>query len=492
MRGDAPPAKRRLLRLLLLWIGAVPARPGGPAERTVRKLLRKLGCEMRQFDLVVIGTGTAARVAAMGVRAAGWSVAVIDCKPFGGTCALRGCDPKKVLVGAASAIDHAKRMRGKGVAAAPHINWPELIAFKRSFTDPVPQRQEDSYAERGIVAFHAQARFTGPNRVEADGTALEARHILIATGAKPATLGIPGEEHLITNEAFLALETLPKRIVMVGGGYIAAEFSHIAAHAGAQVTVLQRGGRMLTQFDADLVEWLMQKFRTVGIDVRTQTVVEGIEKAGSGYRVNASARGQSVMLECDLVVHAAGRVPNLDGLDLSQAGVAVKEGRLELNAFLQSVSNAAVYAAGDAAQVGPPLTPVSSHDAKVVVGNLLDGLRHKPDYRGVPSVAFTVPPIAAVGLSERQARRQGLKFRVNAQKASDWFTSRQAAEPVYGFKVIVEDETERVLGAHLVGPSVDEVINLFALAIRHGLTATDLKQTILAYPTAASDIGYML
>jgi len=446
----------------------------------------------QQFDLLVIGTGTAARVAAMRCRAAGWTVAVIDCKPFGGTCALRGCDPKKMLVAGASVIDHARRMHGKGVVGAPNIDWPELIAFKRSFTDPVPSKHEDGYRAKGIATFRGQARFTGPNSVEVDGETLDARHILIATGATPVTLGIPGEEHLITNEEFLALETLPERIVMVGGGYIAAEFSHIAARAGAQVTVLQRGERMLTHFDPDLVGWLMEKFQAIGIDVRTGTIVEGIEKTGAGYRVKASSNGQSMAVEADLVVHAAGRVPNLGSLDLDRAGVALKGGRLQLNDYLQSVSNPAVYAAGDAASSGPPLTPISSHDAKVVAGNMLEGNRHKPDYRGVPSVAFTIPPIVAVGLSEADARKQGRKFHMQVQKAPDWFTARQAAEPVYGFKVLVEEETNRVLGAHLVGPHVDEIVNLFALAIRQDLTATALQQTIFAYPTGASDIGDML
>jgi glutathione reductase (NADPH) len=446
----------------------------------------------QQFDLIVIGTGTAARVAAMRCRAAGWAIAVIDSKPFGGTCALRGCDPKKVLVAGASVIDHARRMHGKGIAGATNIDWSELIAFKRRFTDPVPSKLEHGYRAQGIAIFHGQARFRGRNSVDVAGETLDARHILIATGATPVTLGIPGEDHLITNEEFLALETLPERIVMVGGGYIAAEFSNIAARAGALVTVLQRSERMLTRFDPDLVGWLMEKFQAVGIDVRTGTFVEGIEKTGAGYRVNASSNGQSMVIEADLVVHAAGRTPNLDSLELHRAGVAVKDGRLQLNDYLQSVSNPAVYAAGDAAGSGPPLTPISSHDAKVVAGNLLEGNRYKPDYRGVPSVAFTIPPIVAVGLSDVDARKQGFKFRVHVQKAPDWFTARQAAEPVYGFKVLVEEETDRVLGAHLVGPHVDEIINLFALAIRQGLTAMALKQTIFAYPTGASDIGDML
>jgi glutathione reductase (NADPH) len=151
-----------------------------------------------------------------------------------------------------------------------------------------------------------------------------------------------------------------------------------------------------------------------------------------------------------------------------------------------------VYAAGDSAQVGPPLTPVSSHDAKVVASNLLEGNRHKPNYLGVPSVAFTVPPIATVGLAESEAREQGLTFRRQCEKASDWYTARRVAETVYGYKTLVEEGTGRILGAHLVGPHVDEVINVFGLAIQHGLTVDDLKTTIFAYPTGASDIGYML
>lgn len=293
----------------------------------------------QQFDLVVLGTGTAARVAAMRVRAAGRTVAVVDCKPYGGTCALRGCDPKKMLIGGASVIDHARRMRGKGVAGDGHIDWPALMAFKRGFTDPVPQKHEESYAAKGIATLHGKAQFTGPNSVDINGQALDAGHIVIATGALPVRLGIPGAEHVIDNEDFLALDALPQRIVMIGGGYIATEFSHIAARAGARVTVLQRGPRMLSQFDPDLVGWLMEKFQAVAIDVRTGTAVESIEKTATGYRVGASSNGLAITVEADLVVHAAGRVPALEGLALDRAGVAVKDRRLELNAYLQSVSN---------------------------------------------------------------------------------------------------------------------------------------------------------
>ena len=448
---------------------------------------------MAAYDLIVIGSGTAAQVAIGRVRAAGWSVAVIDHRPFGGTCALRGCDPKKMLVSGEEAIDAAGRMTGRGVEGALAIDWPGLMAFKRTFTDPIPAKQERRYAELGVDAFHGLARFTSPGSIEVDGRVLQARHVLIATGARPSPLGIPGEELVSTSDDFLELPMLPRRIVLVGGGYVAAEFSHLAARAGAEVTILQRGPRLLPHFDPDVVGWLLPRFLELNVTVETGASVVRVEKAGGELRVHGARQGSAdFSVPADMVVHAAGRGPALDALDLAAGEVAERDGRLQLNDYLQSVSNPRVYAAGDAAAVGPPLTPVSSHDAKVVAANLLEGPSHRPDYRGVPSVAFTIPSIASVGLSEADARRKGLRFRVNAASTPEWFTARRLAERVYGHKVLIEDATDRILGAHLVGPNAEEVINLFSLAIRHDLTATDLQSTMFAYPTGASDIGYML
>lgn len=446
----------------------------------------------KEYDLVVIGAGTAAMTAATRVRAAGKSVAVTDFRPYGGTCALRGCDPKKMLIGGTSTADQHRRMHGHGVLGDARVDWAELMAFKRSFTDPVPERQERTYVDKGIATFHARARFVGPNALDIGGETVRARHVLIASGAEPVRLNIPGEEFLVTNEEFLALEALPERIVLVGGGYIAAEFSHIAALAGAHATILQRADRMLTGFDADLVGWLMDKFGSLGIDVQLKMRVIRVERHGSAYTVFAQQGGRETAFDADLVVHAGGRAPDLSTLNLAAGGVDVEHGRLMLNEYLQSTSNPAVYAAGDAAQKGPPLTPISSRDARAVATNILEGNTAQPDYTAVPTVAFTSPPIAAVGLTEEAARRRGLRFRVKSERVSSWFTARQAAEPTYGYKTLVDEESGLLLGAHLVGPHADEVINLFAMAMRHGLTAAALKSTVFAYPTAASDLGYML
>lgn len=447
---------------------------------------------MNNYDLIVIGTGSAAGGAASRVRAAARSVAIIDHRPFGGTCALRGCDPKKVLVGGAEVIDAARRMDGNGIAGSARIDWGALIRFKRGFTDPVPRELEQGFAKAGIDAFHGGARFAGPDRIAVDGQILRGRHILIATGARPVPLDLPGHEHVTFSDAFMEMEKLPERIAMVGGGYIAAEFSHIAARVGAKVTVLQRGEIMLTRFDRDLVGWLMEKFREIGIDVRTRHAVTRIERAGNEYRVHATTPEGEAVIAADLVVHAAGRIPDLSGLDLATGGVNVKDGKLALNEYLQSVSNPLVYAAGDAAAKGPPLTPISSYDAKIAAANILEGNRHKPDYRVVPSVAYTLPPIASVGLSEAEARASGGRVKVSSAKVPGWYTARRMNESVYGYKTLVEQDSGKILGAHLVGPHADELINIFALAIRHGLKADDLKDMIFSYPTGASDISYML
>lgn len=447
---------------------------------------------MKQYDLIIIGAGSAATHAATIVREAGWQVAVIDFRPYGGTCALRGCMPKKVLRAGPVVLDAALQMRDKGVVGELDLNWKELMAFKRSFTDPVPQERERSYHEQGIDTYHGVARFAGKNQIQVNDLALDARHILIACGEEPIPLGIAGEEHLLDNESFMALEAMPRRVVLVGGGYIAAEFSQIAVQAGAQVTILQHGARLLKEFDAELVQWLMPAFSANGIEIRLHTSVEGIEKTDSGYRVHSRQGEEKTTIDADIVVHAAGRAPVFDRLDLTAGGVEIEGGKLKLNGYLQSVSNPAVYAAGDAAGVGLPLTPVATYDAKIVANNLLKGNHQQVEYSGVPSVVFTNPPLAAAGITEVEALKQGIKFFVHSQNAADWFTAKHQGAPIYGYKILVEEHSDRIIGAHLVGPQVDEVINIFALAIQHGLTAEDLRTTIFAFPTGASDIGSML
>ncbi|MFQ5799747.1 MAG: dihydrolipoyl dehydrogenase family protein, partial [Bacteroidota bacterium] len=373
------------------------------------------------------------------------------------------------------------------------IDWPALMRFKKSFTDPVPDHQLKRFSKAGIESFQQRARFVDQTSLQVGNDIFTARHFVIAAGAMPAMLNIPGEEHLITSTQFLELEALPQRIIFVGGGYIAFEFAHVSARAGAQAQILHRGARPLERFDADLVDQLVNATREIGVDVHVKTAVEEVEKRSKGYVVHASTGNGRASFEADLVVHAAGRVPEIEDLDLDKAAVKWERRGVVVNEYLQSVSSPAVYAAGDAAASGGvALTPVASVEGQVVGSNLLKGNHLKPDYSGTSSVLFTVPPLASVGLLEDTARKRGLKFKTNYKNTSAWYSSRRVAVKYSGFKTLIEEGTDRILGAHLLGPHAEEVINLFAMAIRFELRPVDIKKMIWAYPTSSSDISYML
>jgi glutathione reductase (NADPH) len=464
-------------------------------EEDVHQTDRRRGAPVnKQFDLIVIGTGSAASSVASRCRAAGWQVAVIDSRPFGGTCALRGCDPKKVLVGAAEVVDWGRRMQGKGIQAGQlKIHWRELMHFKRSFTEPVPKHREEGFRKSGITAFHGRAHFTGPTSIQVGEDKLDARHIVIAAGQKPVEMKIPGSEHLIDSEHFLELESLPPRILFIGGGYIAFEFAHVALRAGAKVTIVHRDSHPLRQFDSGMVELLIQHTRASGADIQLETEAVSVERQSEGLAVRVSTSGQMRTLHADMIVHAAGRQPEIDDMNLDAGGVVWDRHGVKVNEYLQSVSNPDVYAAGDAAASGgPPLTPVASYEGVLVATNLLKGNHARPDYNGIPSAVFTIPPLASVGLTESAAREKGLKFTVKTESTGNWYSSRRVGESSSGYKTLVEEGTDRILGAHLFGSAAAEVINLFALAIRSGIPAHDLKHMIFSYPTHGSDVSYML
>ena len=447
----------------------------------------------RQYDLVVVGTGVTSAVASR-CREAGWSVAVVDSHPFGGTCALRGCVPKKILVSAAAAVQAARDLADKGVPAGSlTIDWPSLMRFKRSLVDPTTQRTEQAWAKMGIEQFHGRARFVGATTLAVGPDQLTGRHVVLAAGAIPAPLSFPGADRLITSEQFLNLDLLPPRMVFVGGGYIAFEFAHVAARAGVEVTILHRGARPLDAFDPDLVDLLVRRTRELGIQVELETEVRGVETLADRVIVLGARGGQERRFETDMAVHAAGRVPDVADLDLDRAGVKRdRRGGVVVNEYLQSVSNPGVYAGGDAATNGPALTPKADHDAAVLATNLLEGNKRTVRYDGFASAVFSVPPLASAGLTEAAARAAGRQFRTHWQDTSSWFNTQRVGETVSAFKVLIDEGADRVIGAHLLGPHADETINLFALAIRQGIPASELRQVAFAYPTFGSDVRFML
>ena len=446
------------------------------------------------YDLIVIGAGMAGLASASKAAAEGWRVAIVDELPYGGTCALRGCDPKKILRRGAEIIDAARLLHGKGIDAdGLVINWADLMKHKRGFTDPVPQNAEGGLAAQEVETLHGTAIFTGTHTLEIDGVPCDSRHFLIATGAHPRPLDVPGAYHLIDSTDFLNLERLPERIAFVGGGFVSFEFAHIAARAGARTTILDRRQRPLKAFDPDLVELLIERGTTVGIEVRRETTIRSVEKHGAVYRVNINTRGQLDTIEADLVVHGAGRIPQLSGLNLDAAEVAHGTKGVTVAGHLQSTTNPAVYAAGDAADTaGMPLTPVAVFEAKVATSNMLKNATTVPDYDGVSTAVFTVPELARVGLLEADARIQGLDIDVRYSDTSGWYSNYRVGERTAAVKILVDKSGDTIVGAHMFGPEYAELINFCGLAMKLDLTTRQLKSMTATYPTVGSDLGSML
>jgi len=446
------------------------------------------------YDLIVIGAGMAGVAAANKCASAGWRVAIVDELPYGGTCALRGCDPKKILRRSAEIIDSARLMRGKGIDAnGLSINWADLMKHKHGFTDPVPQNMEDDLSHHGVETLHGTATFTAPNMLDIGGTSYEALHFMIATGARPRPLDFPGNEHPIDSTDFLNLDELPARILFIGGGFISFEFAHIAARAGSNPVIVDRGARPLKGFDSDLVELLITRSADVGIDVHRETVVTSIEPTGNSCRVAVEGSGETTIIETDLIVHGAGRVPELSRLGLDAADVAYSDAGVHVSGHLQSTTNPRVYAAGDSADSpGMPLTPVAVFEGKVAASNMLKNTTTIPDYDGVPTAVFTIPELARVGLLEDDARAGGIDLDVRYRDTSGWYSNYRIGETTAAVKILVDTSNDTIVGAHMFGPEYGELINFCALAIKLGLTTRQLKSMTAAYPTVTSDLGSML
>ncbi|MGV8896278.1 MAG: dihydrolipoyl dehydrogenase family protein [Rhodoglobus sp.] len=447
-----------------------------------------------EYDLFVIGAGMAGITAANKCATEGWRVGIVDSLPYGGTCALRGCDPKKILRRGAEVIDAARLMQGKGInEGGMSIDWSALMGHKRGFTDGVPQDMEDKLTRNGVTTFHGSARFTGPNQLDIDGTQFHAKRFLIATGARPRPLKFAGHEHLIDSTDFLNLEALPQRIVFVGGGFISFEFAHIAARAGADCVIIDHGDRPLREFDPDLVDLLVHRTEETGIRVRRATSVTAVTRTAAGLDVSVDAGGTISVIGADLVVHGAGRVANLDGLNLDTANVAFGPRGVTVAGHLQSTTNPAVYAAGDSADtLGKPLTPVAVFEGKVAASNMLKGATTIPDYTAVPTTVFSIPELNRVGMLEQEARDSGLDIDVRHHDTSGWYSNYRVGETTASAKIIIDRATERILGAHLLGPDYAELINTFGLAIKLGLTSRQLASATATYPSVGSDLGSML
>jgi glutathione reductase (NADPH) len=441
------------------------------------------------FDTIVIGSGTSAHFCLTTLNKAGQKVAVVDERDYGGTCALRGCQPKKYLVANAEAVAMAKHLHGKGIDQIPMTNWQGLQSLKNEFLDGISEREVKSFKEAGISTFSGHAQLVDKNVVKVNGQQLTAKNIVIATGSTPRITHIAGAEYTHDSEYFLNMAELPERIVFIGGGFISFEFAHVAAQAGRQVTILHRSNRPLKAFDEDMVKVIIAASRESGISVVLDEAPVEILRTGSGYIVYGKNGNK---YEADLIIEATGRTPNLSLLEGNRGGVDSSPKGVAVNGYLQSVSNPHIYAIGDCAASGTQLATVADEEGKIAAQNILNGNTKKVDYSVLPSAVFTIPNLASVGLTEDEAKQKGIDFRVNHGTTTGMPSSKRIGENHSGYKILINKTDDTIIGAHLARHNAGEVINVFGLAIKFQIKASELAEFMWAYPTYTSDLKYMV
>lgn len=448
---------------------------------------------MEKYDVVILGGGNAGMGVTVATRAAGLSVAMIEARDLGGTCPNRGCTPKKVLVAAAHALDEIGRAGTHAIKIdPPTLDWRALIEREKDIIREIPSRLSGLMAKRGVDVIQGEAAFIASNAVRVGTREIEAKNIVIATGSKPRPLSIQGAEFLTTSDDVLSDPVLPGAVVFIGGGVIAFELGHVYARAGVEVTILEALPQLLGGFDADAVAQLRGESERLGIAIHTKAWVKKIEAADGRLRVSFAKDGVECSVDADRAVNSAGRVANVEGLDLGAGVIVHREGRIEIDEHLRSRSNPDVYVCGDAVWNSPQLSPIATYEGGVVGRNIVDGPKHRPDYSHIPASLYSIPAVAAVGLTEAQAREHGFMVNVHLNDMQGWLSARTYAEPVAWSKIIVDETTGRILGAHLVGHAGEELIHIFALAMKHGITTRDLSEMVCAFPTFAADIRNMV
>jgi len=446
-----------------------------------------------KFDVFVIGSGIAGKSVAEDCAEQGLKVGIAESREFGGTCANRGCDPKKVILGPTEIMQSASDLNGKGIKELPKLNWKKLQKFKKTFTSEIPKKTKEDFKEKGIKMFSGSPKFTGPKSLQISDTKITADKIVIATGRVPRNLEFDGSEFLKQSDYFLSLKKLPKRIMFLGAGYIGMEFAQMAVRAGSKVTVLDRGDRPLNNFDADLTALLTETSKKLGIEFIFGATVESVQKKGKKFKVEYKVGKKNKSKNANIIFNTAGRVPSILNMDLEAASIEFDpEEGIAVDSYLSSKSNKDVYACGDVSDHSLPLSPLSGYEANTVSKNILGKRLTKIDVPLVPSVVFTIPNLGSVGYSEEEAKNRYKNVTVKYNEASDWFNNRRIKGSAYAYKIIINDRTDLIVGAHILSVEAAETINLFAMAMNHDIKAKELKKMIFTYPSWSNDIKSML
>ncbi len=440
------------------------------------------------YDLFVIGAGSGGMRAARASAAYGAKVVIAEDNRVGGTCVIRGCVPKKLLVYGAHVREEIEDAAGYGwTIENASFDWPTLIANKDREIARLEAVYRDLLAASSVMLVEGRARLLDPHTVEIAGKQITADKILIANGAHPVRPeGFTPENSITSNEAF-HLEKLPKRIAVLGGGYIAVEFAGIFNGLGSQVTQIYRGEQILRGFDDDLRHGLAAELRVKGIDLNLKTHVKRIEKAGNAWRLTLDDDSD---LEIDRIMCATGRVPNTADLGAEAAGVALGDGgAVKVDAFSQT-SQPNIYAIGDVTN-RLNLTPVAIREAMAFADTVFGGRPWAMDHDTVASAVFSQPPIGTVGLTETAARRRfgALDIYKASFRPMKHTLSRRKERTV--MKLVVERSTQRVRGAHMLGVDAPEIIQSLAVAVKMGATKQQFDEAVAVHPTAAEEFVTM-
>lgn len=439
------------------------------------------------YDVIVIGSGPAGMAAAFGLQEKGKRVAVVEEFLWGGTCPNYGCDPKKILMSAVEAKARVAALAGKGLIGETTIDWPDLMDFKKSYTDQIPARQQGSLKEAGIATYQGQASFVSHHALQVDEGILSAHQFLIATGQGATTLPIEGREYLHNSTDFLNLPQLPKRIAFIGAGYIAIELATIARAAGAEVQVIHHNDRPLKGFDEEMVQGLIDHLEEAGIQFFFNVDVTAVEQSGAGYRVLAP----DFELETDWVIGATGRKPNIEQLRLPRAGVAYDKSGILVNDHLQT-SQPHIYACGDVvAKKAPKLTPVASYEAKYAVLAMTEATSEPLRYPVLPTVVFGDYRLARIGLSEAELAAHPERYHHQVLDLSGWYTYLRIQDQAAKVKLVYDDQG-MLVALTCFSSLADELVNYLVLVLNKQITTEEIGEYIFAYPGAAGDLGYLL